>query len=452
MHKWVCRSVILACVWACFAAGCASPSQTVVPDNCPAPTPEWLRVEPVTSPTDQLSQTVMVYMGHMEAVTITAESGIFTSTNPEVNVTLLPNTVHHLEVVARVREIRDSQGCVYGGYTLHTSQDKNGARLVIQQGQLAPPAVPGAAITPGNVSQLKPWFTVAPDARSTEDFVFSADTELTGVGYADKITRWNLVSGQEAGRIGEGLEEAAALCVAASPDGALLATGGVAGDGGVRLWDRTTGEMRELGRHESYVISIAFSPSGTRLASGDTVNKVWVWEVASGQALTSFEGDVPDRFQAFHDLYWPDDETLLAAASDAIYWWDVTTGQLLERLARPEEVDFFVDASFSRDGDRLAFAAQDQAVYFWDRQAAGWTTWPAQAGTWLSHVEFSPDGQLLAAITFDCQLTLWGVDAQELLAGYPLGTAGCAAVRFSPDGRYLAAGGYESAIWLWGVP
>lgn len=452
MRKRVFRSVILACVWVGLVVGCASSPLTVAPTNCPVATPEWLRVEPVTSPTDLLSQTVMVYMGHMEVVTITTESGIFTSTGPEVDVTLLPDTAHHLEVVARVREIRDSQGCVYGGYTLHTSQDKDGARLVIQQGQLAPPAAPGAAITPDNVAQLKPRFTVAPDARSTEDFVFSADTELTGVGYADKITRWSLVTGQEAGRIGEGLEEAAALCVAVSPDGALLATGGIARDGGVRLWDRTTGEMRELGRHESHVVSVAFSPGGTRLASGDTVNKVWVWDVVSGQALTSFEGDVPGRFQAFHDLYWPDDETLLAVGSDAIYWWDVTTGQLLERLARPEEADLCADASFSRNGDRLACAAQDEMVYFWDRQAAGWTTWPAQAGTRLSHVEFSPDGQLLAAITFDCQLTLWDVEAQELLAGYPLGTAGCAAIRFSPDGRYLAAGGSESAIWLWGVP
>jgi hypothetical protein len=391
-------------------------------------------------------------MGNLDAVTITAESGVFTASGPRVEVALLPDTTHYLEVEARVKEIW-REGCRYGGYTLRAERDKNRSRLVIQQGQPAPPAAPGSAIAPGNVSLLRPWFSVAPDARSTEDFCFGSSTELIGVGYADKITRWDMTTGQEAGRIGEALEEAAALCVTLGPDGDLLATGGIAGDGTVRLWDRLTGEMvKEVGRHDSYVISVAFDPTGSRLASGDTVNHVRVWDLTTGQGFVSFEGDVPNRSQAFHDLHWPNDNTLIAAGSDAIYRWDVTTGQLVERLGRPAEAEFFVDATFSQNGDRLACAAQDDKVHFWDRKAAGWAAWPAQDGARLSHVEFSPDGQLLAATTFDGQLLLWDVEATELLGSHHLATAGIAAVRFSPDGRYLAVGGYESAIWLWAVP
>jgi hypothetical protein len=426
---------------------------TVTPINCPQATPEFLWVEPVTSPTDQLTQTVTVHMGNLEVVTITAESGVFTATGQpaHVEVALLPDRNHHLQVVAKVTEIW-TDGCQYGGYTLHARRDKNDNLLIIEQGQAGPPPVPGETIGPDNVSLLAPLFSLAPDARLTSDFCFSGNSELISVGYAAKISRWNLVTGQESDPIGDGKEEAAALRVAVNPDRSLIATGGTAQDPSVRLWGAVSGEMFQLGTHESYPNSLAFSPGGTRLASGDTADKIWVWDVASHQPITSFQGDIPERLQSFSALYWVDERTLIGAASDAIYWWDVTTGQLLERLARPEQDAFFVDFSFSQGGSRLAGVAQDQNVYFWDREVGEWAIWPAQPDVSLSHVEFSSDGRLLAATTYSGTLYLWDVDNQELLASYSVTEGDIAAVRFSPDGRYLAVGGGDSEISLWGIP
>jgi len=99
-----------------------------------------LWVEPVISPTERLTQTVIVRIGNGEAVTVTAESGVFAVTgtfnaygNPAgVTVALLPNTVHNLTVQARVRRI-EQWGCIYGGYTLNTIHDRSGRRLVIEQ-------------------------------------------------------------------------------------------------------------------------------------------------------------------------------------------------------------------------------------------------------------------------------------------------------------------------------
>ncbi len=431
----------------------ATAAVTLTPINCPQATPELLWVEPVTSPTDQLAQIVTVHMGNLEVVTITTESGIFTATGQpaRVEVALLPNRNHYLQVVAKVAEIW-SAGCRYGGYTLHTRRDRNDNLLIIEQGQAGPPPVPSDAIGPDNVALLAPLFSLAPDARLTSDFVFSSNSELISVGYAAEISRWNLITGQESGRIGEGKEEAAALCVAVNPDRSLIATGGTVQDPSVRLWDASTGEMFQLGSHESLLNSLAFSPGGTRLASGDSVDKVWIWDVASHQPIASFQGDIPERGQLFSALYWLDERTLIGAASDAIYWWDVNTGQVLERLARPEQADFFVDFSFSQGGSRLAGVAQDQNVYFWDREVGAWAIWPTQPDVSLGHVEFSSDGRLLAATPYSGLLFLWNVEDQELVASYSVTTGDIAAVRFSPDGRYLAVGGWDSEISLWGIP
>jgi len=104
-------------------------------------------VDPVTSPTDQLMQVITVYIGNGEEVTIETESGTFTitgqfnhhTTPAQVEITLLPNTVHHIEVTAKVRSgLTGSGDCTYGGYILRTTYDKNGVPLIIEQGQATP--------------------------------------------------------------------------------------------------------------------------------------------------------------------------------------------------------------------------------------------------------------------------------------------------------------------------
>lgn len=127
------------------------PSQVISPTDknspeltatlpCPVPTLEPLWVEPVISPTDLLTQTITVWIGNGETVTVTAESGVFTITgdfdvygNPAlVTIDLLPGVTHHLTVTAWVKEVWQN-GCKYGGYTRGTQDDRYGQPLTIIQ-------------------------------------------------------------------------------------------------------------------------------------------------------------------------------------------------------------------------------------------------------------------------------------------------------------------------------
>jgi len=115
-----------------------SPTEPSEAVPCPVATPEFFNVEPVTSPTNELSQIVTVDLGNGEAITITTESGTFTApfdTFPkEIEITLLPDMTHNLTVEGRVREVVQGE-CTYGGYMLSTTRDRYGDTLVIEQEQ-----------------------------------------------------------------------------------------------------------------------------------------------------------------------------------------------------------------------------------------------------------------------------------------------------------------------------
>jgi WD40 repeat protein len=420
--------------------------------QCPQATPEYLAVDAVTSPTGELSQVVTVRMGNTEMVTITTESGVFTAPDGRVQVTLLPNTIHHLEVAARVRRTTQFGGCVYGGYTLHTTQDRNGVPLVIVQGQPGAPRAAKQVLTVDNVARLEELGNVRPQARQVTDFAFLGEDELLSVGYGlaeGGICGWSLVTGKQTLDIGEGVVEA--LVASASHDGRLIATGGTAADPAVRVWDVRSGKMQDLGRHKAYLQSVAFSPSGTLLASGGNDDSVQVWQVSSGRLARAFKGDEPKLSQAFTSLYWVDDQILIAGGATAIYWWDVTTGQMVRRLAAPEGVQFLVGSAFAEGGQRIAAVAQDNRLYVFGER---WAAWPVpEAGAQLAHVAFSPDGRLVAAATYEGVFYVWDAAGGALLASrQPSGPAGGAAIRFSPSGRTLVTGGWDAPIRWWGVP
>ena len=240
-----------------------------------------------------------------------------------------------------------------------------------------------------------------PTVFNMNSIAFSPDgkTFVTVDAQYDIVKVWDINTGNtiDLGHIG-------LTPISFSPDSTMLASGG---HRGVKLWEVNTG--RNVAsvpvKPSSHVRLVSFSPDGRTLAyrvRGEKFTRLW--DVTT-QTQTGIIENPSIEYWAFS----PDGKTLASAAGRIITLWDVVTGQPIATLEGP--LGKVSHITYSPDGNILASVSQDRTVRLWDIA----TNQNIETFNGTSYAAFSPDGTMLVFFNLNGSgLEVWNLITRDM--------------------------------------
>lgn len=234
------------------------------------------------------------------------------------------------------------------------------------------------------------------------------------------------------------------LSVAFSPNGKLLATGDRKAL--IKLWDATAGNLlATFSGHQERIWKVVFSPDGKRLASASWDDTVKIWDVEQQRQLFTIpahEGKVCGL------AFSPDGQMLVSGGWDKnVRLWEAETGKLLKTFSGHQ--NWVWDVAFSPDGRQIASASEDFSVRLWDvKNGEGLFTLTGEKAS-IYDITFSPDGTKLASCGNNGQVEIWDPHTGQNLLSFKKHTSSVNSVQFSPDGQRLVSVGVDRVIRFW---
>ena len=319
--------------------------------------------------------------------------------------------------------------------------------------EAAPPQVPPGSRPPDQVfPAINSW--------SLGALAFSADGQwLASGGYGDTVMVWNAATGAEQSRLSRpGPPNNAVVTLAFSPDGTRLAE--LRNNGRVTIWDfqeATVVSSTKLRSGEGALL--VYSPDGKTWATSGTAPEgstvpIEIRDAASGKILQI----IPTKWYGIMGLVVTKDGMLVASGltlaaigeeqdpRGTVEKWELATGKLVK-----SSPVFSVVGPVSADGRWMVSitpeVSKTRGVVVTDLATAEvkWT-FPQQDA---EYVFFSPDAREIAVASRGSErgLSLWSVTTGAVISSAHgeqdlVNSIGLTAVAFSPDGTQVAAAEY----------
>jgi WD40 repeat protein len=278
---------------------------------------------------------------------------------------------------------------------------------------------------------------------------FSPDAQEIASASLDKsVNVWNVDGGNLLGTI---RDSDGVSSVAFMPNGKQVVYGAL--NGVILINDADAGErmIRSLKPEGTYawqflpaVWSVAVSPDGTKIASGNADGSVKIWSV-SGPLLRNMKSH-DDVVTAV--VYAPNGRTVVSGSKDGtVGISDTATGQELARLT--DHSGQILSVALSPDGKWVAAGGSGNTAIIWNastgRVAHVLTTGLSPVQT----VAFSRDGRRLAVGGNDARIEIWDPSSGQLVRNVTGSARSVRAMAFSADGKRLASGGDDRTIDIW---
>ena len=214
------------------------------------------------------------------------------------------------------------------------------------------------------------------------------------------------------------------------------------------------------------VSSLAFTPDNKLLATGDKSGKIYLWQVADGKKLLTWEGHTnivrTMKFTA-------DGQTLVSIGVDkTVKFWNLASSKCLKSVLIDSQ--FVTATALSPNMQLLATGSLDGTIQLWNLSdgkhlatLAGYALWNLSDDEHLAILQrytqwhtsrinelvFSPSGETLATASEDKNIKLWSINNGECLATLSGHEEAVNCIAFRPDGKVLASYSDDLTIKLW---
>eukprot|EP00039_Didymoeca_costata_P029411 m.24578 g.24578 ORF g.24578 m.24578 type:complete len:904 (-) comp7619_c0_seq2:59-2770(-) len=258
-------------------------------------------------------------------------------------------------------------------------------------------------------------------------------------------------------------------CVAYSPDGQMIATGGE--DGKVKLWNSLSGFcVITFTEHTGAITGLTFAQNGMSILSSSLDGTVRAFDLMRYRNFRTFTSPEPTQFSSM--AIDPSGEIVVAGCQDSfqICVWSMKSGQLVDMLAGHEGP--VATLHFNPIRSLLASGSWDNTVRLWDIFEHKRTRDTLELASDVISLAFRSDGRELTTSTLNGNLTIWDVsgpasqlrtiEGRKDLAGGRLTHERVTAkhadaskcftnICYSADGSCLLAGGNTKYVCIYEV-